>query len=105
MIPALRNVADSEASRMSAPSGRHIPPPYAGPLIAAMIGCGIARIAGTTSDMYSIARIAIRASVKPSLFGGTPTSSRFRPEQKPRPLPVNTTTDVVLSSPTSRSAS
>ena len=39
---------------------RHIPPPYAGPLMAAMIGCGIARIAGTTSLMYDIDFIARR---------------------------------------------
>ena len=41
MMPAEQNTAGLAASWMSAPSVRHIPPPYAGPLIAAMIGCGM----------------------------------------------------------------
>ena len=45
-MPVALNVADSAAKRISAPSVRHMPPPYAGPLTAAMIGCGMRRIGG-----------------------------------------------------------
>ena len=46
-----------------------MPPPYAGPLIAAMIGCGMRRIAGTTSLMYDIDRIARREKPRSCVFG------------------------------------
>ena len=44
--PVALNSAERPAMRTSAPSARHIPPPYAGPLTAAMIGCGTLRSAG-----------------------------------------------------------
>ena len=84
---------------------RHIPPPYAGPLIAAMIGCGIWRIAGTTSLMYDIERIARREKPRSWVFGGMPRSWRSSPEQNARPAPVSTATQQSLSRPTSASAS
>ncbi len=43
-IPVALNSADSPAIRSSAASDRHMPPPYATPLIAASTGCGIRRI-------------------------------------------------------------
>ncbi len=58
-----------------------MPPPYAGPLIAAMIGCGMRRMAGTTSLMYDIDRIASRENPRSWVFGGMPRSCRSRPEQ------------------------
>ena len=54
-MPALQNTAEVAAMRMSHPSVRHMPPPYAGPLTAAMSGWAMARMAGTTSDMYCMA--------------------------------------------------
>ena len=42
----LQNTADSAAMRRSAPSDRHIPPPYAGPFTAAITGCGSSRSFG-----------------------------------------------------------
>lgn len=81
-----------------------MPPPYDGPLTAQISGWGIARIAGTTSDMNAIARIAMREIGRPSLPGGMPTSVRSIPEQKPRPLPVRIATEQSLSAATSASA-
>ena len=49
-MPVLLKVADSPAKRRSAPSDRHIPPPYAGPLTAAMTGWGIRRRWGTSRE-------------------------------------------------------
>ncbi len=49
-IPVLLNTADSAAMRRSAASEIHMPPPYAGPLMAAMMGCGICRIVGIRSE-------------------------------------------------------
>ncbi len=105
LMPAPRNVADWPASRMSAPKHRHMPPPWAGPLIAAMIGWGMLRMVGMRSAMVCMARMAMRDIGSPSTPGGTPWSSRSRPAQKPRPAPVRTTTQVSLSAATSRSAS
>ena len=82
-----------------------MPPPCAGPVMAAMIGCGSARIAGTRSDIVSMARIAILDSGRPSMLGGAPESSRSSPEQKARPAPVRRTTWQSFSAPTSRNAS
>ena len=82
-----------------------MPPPYAAPFTAAMIGCGTARMAGTMFDMNSMARIAMRDIGRPSQSGGMPWSSRSRPEQKPRPAPVSTTAHVSWSTATARSAS
>ena len=42
-IPVALNTADSDAMRRSQPSDRHMPPPNATPLTAAMTGCGIER--------------------------------------------------------------
>ena len=74
-------------------------------MIAPMIGCGMLRMAGTRSANTAIARRAIRDIGRPAIPGGTPWSSRSRPEQKPRPAPVSTTAQVSLSAPTARIAS
>ena len=88
----------SPARRMSAPSVRHRPPPYAGPFTAAIDGLRHrAHRRAPGSDMNSIARIAMRDIGSPSQSGGMPWSSRSSPEQKPRPAPVSTTTQVSLS--------
>ena len=42
-IPVALNTADSDAMRRSHPRVRHMPPPNATPLIAAMTGCGMDR--------------------------------------------------------------
>ena len=42
-MPVALNSADSPAIRSSAASERHMPPPYATPLIAASTGCGMRR--------------------------------------------------------------
>jgi hypothetical protein len=63
------------------------------------------RIAGTRSARIDIARVAIRVSVSPAMFGGGSDSCVSAPEQKPRPTPVRTTHHVSLSCATSASAS
>ena len=70
LIPAARKYADSPAIRMSAPNVRHSPPPIAAPFTAQITGCGIRCMAGTRSARIDIARVAMRVSVSPSMFGG-----------------------------------
>ena len=77
----------------------------AGPLMAPITGWGSLRIWGTMSPKYSMARMASRDRVRPSAWGGTPASSRSRPEQKPSPLPVRITTQQSLSRPAASRAS
>ena len=49
-MPVALNTADSDAMRRSAPRLRHMPPPKATPLIAAMIGCGMWRMIGISCE-------------------------------------------------------
>ena len=105
LMPAARNRADSAAIRMSAPRLRHMPPPIAGPFTAAITGWGIDRRASTRSDRYSMALTAMPDSPSPSIPGGMPESSRSAPAQNPRPVPVSTTTQVLLSAATVSMAS
>ena len=72
--------------------------------MAAMIGWGMARMAGTIPPMYSMARIPIRWRPRSSVPGGSPACSSSSPEQKARPAPVSTTTRQLLSAPTSARA-
>ena len=68
--------------------------------MAATIGCGMARMAGTMPPMYSMARIPIWWRPRSSVPGGSPACSSSSPEQKARPAPVRTTTRQSLSEAT-----
>lgn len=68
------------------------PPPTAGPLTAAITGCGNPTIFGTNDAMNSWVRMPAAAPVRSRAVGATAGSDKSRPEQKPRPAPVRITT-------------
>ena len=80
--------AAGAAMRMSDANTSAKPPPLAGPLTSAMIGCGARRIRITISLTRRCTRKPATAPDSPS----TRSSFRSRPAQKPRPAPVMTTT-------------
>ena len=90
---AALNVAAGEARRISAHSAKPSPPPAAGPLTAAITGCG---------SSWNLAN-APPQRCWPSIIscglmsGSVSASSRSRPEQKPRPAPVITSTRASVS--------
>jgi hypothetical protein len=73
--------------------------------MAAMMGWGRSRMTGTTWEKWVMATIPTRERAISSMPGISPGSSRSRPEQKPRPVPVRTTTQQELSLATCRKAS
>ena len=49
-MPVALKAASGDAKRSSAPSVRHMPPPYAGPFTAAITGWGRWRISGMSRE-------------------------------------------------------
>ncbi len=72
LTKATRNTASVAAKRMSQPSASASPKPAAGPLTAAITGCGSARSASTSRDMCCWLARRSRDSSLPSLPGRGP---------------------------------
>jgi hypothetical protein len=86
------NTAAVEAIRMSLAQTRASPPPAAGPLTAAMTGCGSRRISWTSAAMVRCTAHERWTWPASSVPATTPKPPRSSPAQKPRPAPVSTTT-------------
>jgi hypothetical protein len=80
--------AAGAARRMSEASARAKPPPLAGPLTNATIGCGARRM----RIMISLTRRCTRNPATGPASPSARSSFRSSPAQKPRPAPVRITT-------------
>ena len=102
LICAFMNLAFVLAIRMSAAMAKLAPPPAAGPLTAAMTGCGIWRISSMMFAMCFCRSHVLR--VTRGSFVNSLISLRSVPAQKPLPAPVSITTRHRLSNLSSWSA-
>ena len=98
-MPVALNSADSPAIRSSAASERHIPPPYAAPLIAASTGCGMRRSVEDEPRVVPHRPLRDAADLQPVDVRDDAVVLQVEARSRtPRPAPVSTTTYVSLSS-------